>query len=102
MEKILEIPKIENVIAVFGEYDKNINAIKKEFGVSVLNRDNTIKIIGDESAVLRAEKAVLSLVKLLDSGDTISDVNLGYAIDMAKEGIDEAVLYGKDCILITA
>ena len=102
MEKILEISKIENIIAIFGEYDKNINIIKKEFGVSIISRDNTVKIIGDESAVLRAEKAIMSLAKLLDSGDTISDVNLGYAIDMAKDGIDEAVLYGKDCILITA
>lgn len=102
MEKVLEISKIEDIISIFGEFDKNINIIKKEFGVSVINRDNMIKIIGDESAVMRAEKAILSLAKLLDSGDTISDVNLGYAIDMAKEGVDEAVLYGKDCILITA
>lgn len=102
MEKVLEISKIENIISIFGEYDKNINIIKKEFGVSVINRDNTVKIIGDEPSVLRAEKAILSLAKILDSGDTISDVNLGYAIDMAKEGVDEAVLYGKDCILITA
>ncbi|MBR3932461.1 MAG: PhoH family protein [Clostridia bacterium] len=93
---------MENIISIFGEYDKNINIIKKEFGVSVINRDNTVKIIGDEPSVLRAEKAILSLAKILDSGDTISDVNLGYAIDMAKEGVDEAVLYGKDCILITA
>jgi len=102
LEKVLEISKIENIISIFGEYDKNINIIKKEFGVSVINRDNTVKIIGDEPSVLRAEKAILSLAKILDSGDTISDVNLGYAIDMAKEGVDEAVLYGKDCILITA
>ncbi len=102
MEKILEISDMEKVIAIFGEYDKNINVIKKEFGVSVLSRDNNIKIIGDEGAVLRAEKAILSLQKLMDSGDEISDVNLGYAIDMAKDGIDDASLYGKDCILITA
>lgn len=102
MEKILEISKIEDVISIFGQYDKNINIIKKEFGVSVINRDNTVKIIGDENAVLRAEKAIMSLAKLLESGEEISDVNLGYAIDMAKDGVDEAVLYGKDCILITA
>lgn len=102
MEKVLEISAMEKVISIFGEYDKNINIIKKEFGVSVINRDNTIKIIGDEAAVLRAEKAILSLEKLLDSGDEITDVNLGYAIDMAKDDIDDASLYGKDCILITA
>ncbi len=102
MEKVLEISSMERVISVFGEFDKNINVIKKEFGVSVISRDNIIKIIGDEPSVIRAEKVILSLVKLLDSGEEISDVSLGYAIDMAKDGIDDASLYGKDCILITA
>lgn len=102
MEKILQISDMGKIISIFGEYDKNINTIKREFGVSVINRDNTIKIIGDESAVLRAERTIHSLEKLIDSGDEISDVNLGYAIDMAKDGIDDATLYGKDCILITA
>ena len=102
MEKILEISTVEKIISIFGEYDKNINTIKKEFGVSVLSRGDTVKIIGDESAVLRAEKAIKSLEKILDSGEEISDVSLGYAIDMAKEDIDDASLYGKDCILITA
>lgn len=102
MEKILQISNMGKIISIFGEYDKNINTIKREFGVSVINRDNTIKIIGDESAVLRAERTIHSLEKLIDSGDEISDVNLGYAIDMAKDGIDDEALYGKDCILITA
>lgn len=102
MEKLLEISDMEKIISIFGEYDKNINIIKKEFGVSVISRDNKIKIIGEEAAVMRAERAILSLEKLMDSGDEISDVNLGYAIDMAKDGVDDASLYGKDCILITA
>ncbi len=102
MEKVLEISSMEKVISIFGEFDKNINVIKKEFGVSVVSRDNIIKIIGDEASVIRAENAVLSLEKLLDSGEEISDVSLGYAIDMAKDGVDDASLYGKDCILITA
>ncbi len=102
MEKILEIPQIERIISIFGEYDKNINIIKKEFGVSVISRGSTVKIIGDEAAVLRAEKAIMSLNKILDSGEEISDVSLGYAIDMAKDDIDDTALYGKDCILITA
>lgn len=102
MEKILEISNMEKIISIFGEYDKNINIIKKEFGVSVVSRDNKIKIIGDTPAVERAEKVILNLEKLLDSGEDIDDVNLGYAIDMAKEDIDDTALYGKDYILITA
>ncbi len=102
MEKVLEIADMEKVISVFGEFDKNINAIKKEFDVSVLNRDSLIKISGSEENVLKASNVIMSLVKLLESGESITDQNLSYAIDMAKEGIDESALYGKDCICITS
>ena len=102
MEKILELNEIDKIISIFGEFDKNINRIKKEFGVSVISRDTTIKIIGEQEDVLKAETVISSLSKVLDSGDAITDQNISYAIDMAKDGIDESVLYGKDVICITA
>ena len=42
------------------------------------------------------------MCKILESGEPITDQNLDYAIDMVKSGVDETVLYGKDCICITA
>ena len=102
MEKVLEISDIGKIISIFGEFDKNINVIKKEFDVTVVSRDSMIKISGMDDNVLRAESVIMSLVKLLDSGETITDQSLSYAIDMAREGVDESVLYGKDCICITA
>ncbi|MBR5505158.1 MAG: PhoH family protein, partial [Clostridia bacterium] len=90
------------IISIFGEFDKNINVIKKEFDVTVVSRDSMIKISGMDDNVLRAESVIMSLVKLLDSGEAITDQSLSYAIDMAREGVDESVLYGKDCICITA
>ena len=102
MEKVLEISDIGKIISIFGEFDKNINVIKKEFDVTVVSRDSMIKISGMDDNVLRAESVIMSLVKLLDSGEAITDQSLSYAIDMAREGVDESVLYGKDCICITA
>jgi len=102
LEKVLELSDMEKIISIFGEFDKNINLIKKEFGVSVISRDTTIKIIGDQEDVIKAENVISSLSKLLDSGDAITDQNISYAIDMAKAGIDEGILYGKDVICITA
>ena len=102
MEKVLEISDIGKIISIFGEFDKNINVIKKEFDVTVVSRDSIIKISGMDDNVLRAESVIMSLVKLLDSGEAITDQSLSYAIDMAREGVDESVLYGKDCICITA
>ena len=102
MEKVIEISDIGKIISVFGEFDKNINIIKKEFDVSVVSRDSNIKISGLDENVEKAQTVIMSLFKLLESGESITDQNLSYAIDMAKEGVDDTVLYGKDCILITS
>ncbi len=102
MEKIIEFSDIEKIISVFGEFDKNINIIKKEFDVSVVSRDSNIKISGLDENVKKAQTVIMSLFKLLESGETITDQNLAYAIEMAKDGVDDTALYGKDCILITA
>ncbi len=102
MEKVIEIDDMGKIISIFGEFDRNINVIKKEFDVSVVSRDSLIKISGNDENVVKAENVLKSLSKLIDSGETITDQNLAYAIDMVKDGIDESVLYGKDCICITA
>lgn len=102
MEKIIEISDIGKIISVFGEFDKNINIIKKEFDVSVVSRDSNVKISGLDENVIKAEAVIMSLFKLLESGESITDQNLSYAIDMAKDGVDDTSLYGKDCICITA
>ena len=52
MEKVLEISNIEKIISIFGEFDKNINTIKKEFNVMVTSRDSLIKISGESDDVL--------------------------------------------------
>ena len=102
MEKVIEIDDMGKIISIFGEFDKNINIIKKEFDVAVVSRDSLIKISGNDENVIKAENVLKSLSKLINSGEAITDQNLAYAIDMVKDGIDETVLYGKDCICITA
>jgi len=102
LEKVIEIDDMGKIISIFGEFDKNINIIKKEFDVAVVSRDSLIKISGNDENVIKAENVLKSLSKLINSGEAITDQNLAYAIDMVKDGIDETVLYGKDCICITA
>ena len=76
MEKIIEFDNIDKIISVFGEYDKNINLIAKELGVSIISRGETVKISGDEAKVTMAVQVVANLMRLLDSGDTLNDQNV--------------------------
>ncbi len=102
MEKTLEFDSMDKVISVFGEYDKNINLISREFEVSIINRDTAIKISGAQPNVIMAEKVINYLLMLLEGGDQLNDQNVSYAIENAREGTDPTELYGSDCVCITA
>lgn len=102
MEKCIEFDTAEQVIEVFGDLDKNINLIRRELGVDIINRQSVVKISGDEQAVEMASTVFSSLRTLLEKGDALTEQNISYAITMAKEGMDDSVLYGSDCVAITA
>ncbi len=102
MEKIIEFDSIEKIISLFGEYDKNINALSNEFGVSIISRGESVRISGSEDSVSMAAEAVHNLMMLIDSGEVLNDQNVAYAIQSVRDGIDPAQLYGSDCVCITA
>lgn len=102
MEGRIEFDTFQQVIEIFGDMDKNINIICRELDVDIVNRESVVKISGDEKNVAIAMNVFSSLRTILEKGDTINDQNVAYAITMAKEGIDDTVLYGSDCVAITA
>lgn len=102
MEKIIEFDNAGQVIEIFGDLDKNINIIRNRLGVEVVNRETTVKITGDDRAVELATSVFASLKAILAQNDGLTEQNILYAIDMAEDGIDDSVLYGSDCVAITA
>ena len=46
-EKLIQIPA-KNITNIFGEYDVHIKKIEKTLGVTVIARDDHLKIIGTE------------------------------------------------------
>lgn len=102
MEGRIEFDTAEQVSEIFGDLDKNINVISRELNVDIINRESVVKISGDEQNVQTALNVFASLRKLIEKGEQLTDQNITYAITMAKDGIDESVLYGSDCVAITA
>ena len=39
MERTVNVERVEDLIAVFGSFDENINRIEDSLGVSIVNRD---------------------------------------------------------------
>ena len=103
MEQKINLDRIEQASELFGSFDENAKLIEKEYGVKVTFRDSELKINGDEENVFNAERALKSLISLINGGETLNDQTVRYCLNMVKEGAEASVskLAG-DCICITA
>ena len=76
---------VENsdISAVFGQFDKNVKKIEKEFDVKIVNRGDYIKINGND--VNGAAKTIQCLINAVKNNIEITDQSLNYTIDSVKE-----------------
>ena len=86
----INIPN-EHIQNVFGQFDKNIKNIEKAYGVTIVLREDTLKISGEESKVNSVVSVINQLVKLSENGNEISDQNVNYTISLSKTGKEEEV-----------
>lgn len=93
----------EQLRAVFGEFDRNINLIQKAFSVTIFARGGEVKITGDdESSVAKAEKAVKTLCDSFSRGEDIEEQNVRYAIAMVNDGAEgEIATISGDCVCVS-
>lgn len=82
----------EHIRNVFGEYDSYVRKIEKELSVTIVNRDEGIKITGKEKAVRQAGKVLENLVALSMRGNTIQQQNVDYTLEMSYEHREDALL----------
>ena len=102
MERNISLQNGEQILAVFGDFDKNLKKIQTAFDVSIVNRGGDIKISGGETGTALAQKAIESLAKIFNTEGEITDQAVNYTIDSVRDGIDHEALYGSDCVCITA
>ena len=60
-EKIINIDRMEQAVALFGTFDENIKLIQNEYMVSVVCRDSELKVSGEIENVAKASKVIESL-----------------------------------------
>jgi len=102
LERNISLQNGEQILAVFGDFDKNLKKIQTAFDVSIVNRGGDIKISGGETGTALAQKAIESLAKIFNTEGEITDQAVNYTIDSVRDGIDHEALYGSDCVCITA
>jgi len=100
-ETIIDIPA-EHEKNVFGGYDAYVKIIERAFNVTIIARNDEIKIIGSAEDVARAKSVFIQLIELSKRGNVITEQNVNYAISLVFEDKEkELVEIDKDLICHT-
>lgn len=103
-EEIINIERMEEIIALFGNFDFNINAVEKKYNVIVTNHGGEIIIKGEAEKVMLAKKTIEELIRMINSGEDITNQNIDYVADMVDSGEEYKLsdVTSADCVCITA
>lgn len=72
-------------IALFGNQDVNLKRIEEELNVSIVTRGETVNVSGDVKQVEIVDSVIQNLLEVIRKGITISERDVIYAIQLAKE-----------------
>ncbi len=91
-ERVMEVERMEDVISVFGSFDRNLRMIEEELDVTVQDREAQLRITGeDELKVCLAEKAIGGLLRLAARGENIDSQNVRYILKLVSEGREDQI-----------
>ena len=75
---------------VFGQFDANIKKIEKEYSVSMILRDDKLKVSGSEEGVKKSIHVIEQLFQMADRGSSIDEQKVDYTISIVNEHPQEA------------
>ena len=68
---------------VFGQFDCHMKKMEKTLHVTLIFRDDKLKLIGSEKDCIRAKEVVDELLKLSERGNIITEQNVNYALSLS-------------------
>ena len=77
---------------IFGPFDSHIKIIEASFNTTVLERDGAVRVIGDNKGCLMTEAVLKELYEYAKRGNTITEQQVRYCIDMQKENIKDSLI----------
>ena len=102
VERTINVERLEQVTDIFGSFDENTGILEKELGVTVLNRNTELKVVGEPSRVDRAVRVIESLLVLSSRGEGLNEQNIRYVIGLVEENRESQISeLSRDIICIT-
>lgn len=101
METAIDIPA-EHIANVFGQFDVYMKKIERAFGITVVLREDSLKLLGKDADVSKASRVFKQLFELSKRGNRITEQNVDYAISLTFEEKESAIVeIDKDLICHT-
>lgn len=91
IEASLEIP-VELAEIVFGPLDRYIKKIEKTLQVTVLQRDSSIKIMGNNETVSKAVHVIKALSSLAANKGELTEQDVDYCLSLSKDDKEEEIV----------
>ena len=92
----------EQMQKIFGMQDAYIKKLEQDFQVTIVDRNGSVMITGEEENVSKASRVLRQLTALSDHGNEIEEQSVDYAIEMGKEDHEEKLMeMDADCICHT-
>lgn len=82
VETSVNIPS-EHTQNVFGQFDKHIKKIERTLGVTMILRNDILKIMGTEEQIQKAKEVFTQLIELSKRGNIITEQNVDYALSLS-------------------
>ncbi len=90
-EKTLQLPA-EHVVNIFGQYDRNIKKIERSLHVTIVSRNDELKIIGPAPAVDQTERIITQLLELAKRGNEITEQQVSYTLALSMDEKEASVI----------
>ena len=85
-EKSIELDSVEIAAAVFGNCDRNIRLLEKEFSVTAVCRGTMLRLSGEAANVAAATRAVEGMLLLIENHTPLEDQTVRYCLSLAHDG----------------
>ncbi|MGF2617131.1 PhoH family protein [Rossellomorea vietnamensis] len=82
----IQLDNPNEAIALFGVSDSHLKSMENELSISIVTRGESVYISGEEQAVSMAQEILNKLLVIIRKGINISQRDVTYALQMAKQG----------------
>ncbi len=87
----MEIP-LEHMANVFGQFDSYLKKIEKALKVTIVVREQGVKLVGEEEAVQSAQSVFSQLTELSKRGNQITEQNVNYVLDLCSRSLESSIV----------